>query len=120
MQGLRVLVAEDEFLVALLLEEELRLNGCSVVGPFTTLAVALQAARREAFDLAILDINLNGEMVYPLADELLARGAPFLFVSGYGSVNLPERFKPLPRVPKPYDPAALLREIRQILRDPRV
>src|SRR4051812_34780574 len=60
----RVLVAEDEFLVAVVLEEDLRAAGCEVVGPFANLAAAGEAARRETFDLAILDINLAGEMVY--------------------------------------------------------
>jgi CheY-like chemotaxis protein len=115
LQGLRVLVAEDEFLVALLLEEELRSLGCSIVGPFTNLAMATQASRRDPFDLAILDINLSGELVYPLADELLAREVPFLLLSGYGAANLPERFRTSPRLAKPYDPAALVREIRRIL-----
>jgi hypothetical protein len=57
--------------------------GCSIVGPSSTLEVATQASRRdERVDLAILDLNLNGKMVYPLADELSARGLPFVFLSG--------------------------------------
>jgi DNA-binding response OmpR family regulator len=103
--------------VALLLEEELRALGCVVVGPFTNLAAAIDAARREAFDLAILDVNLNGEMAYPLAVELLARKTPFVFLSGYAATDMPERFGASPRLAKPYDPAALVREIKRIVRE---
>jgi DNA-binding response OmpR family regulator len=111
----RVLVVEDEFLLACSLDEDLRSFGYSVVGPFTRLARALDASRHERFDLAVLDINLNGEMVYPLAQDLMVRGIPFLFLSGYGTANLPERFRAAPRLAKPYDPKLLLREIRRIL-----
>ncbi|MGH6924501.1 MAG: response regulator [Propylenella sp.] len=113
-EGLRVFVAEDEFLVALLLEDELRSVGYSVVGPFTTLSVAMQAAHGAEFDAAVLDVNLNGEMVYPLADQLLTARVPFLFLTGYGVANLPERFRASPRLAKPYDPATLIREIKRI------
>jgi DNA-binding response OmpR family regulator len=109
---MRILVAEDEFLVGLQLEEDLRSAGCSIVGPFSTLEIATQASRRERFDLAILDINLNGDMAYPLADELSARGVPFIFLSGYISANLPERFRRSPRIAKPHDPAALIKEVQ--------
>jgi DNA-binding response OmpR family regulator len=109
---MRVLIAEDEFLVGIQLEEDLRSAGCSIVGPFSRLATATLAARRERFDLALLDINLNGDRVYPLADELSARGVPFIFLSGYLSAALPERFRKAPRIAKPHDPAALLKAIR--------
>jgi DNA-binding response OmpR family regulator len=109
---MRILVAEDEFLVGIQLEEDLRSAGCSIIGPFRMLEMATQASRRERFDLAILDVNLNGNMVYPLADELLARGVPLIFLSGYISANLPERFRQSPQIAKPHDPAALLKEVR--------
>ena len=112
---MRVLIAEDEFLVGFQLEEDLRSAGYSIVGPFNTLPTATQAARRERFDLAILDINLNGQMVYPLADELWARGIPFIFLSGYVSGDLPARFRRSPQLTKPHDPAALSKEIRTVL-----
>ena len=111
MKGLRVLIVEDEFLLAMSLEDDLVAAGCAPVGPFSSLASAIEAARREQFDLAILDVNLNGEPIYPLADELLSRRKPFVLVTGYGAANLPERFRDLPRLPKPYDLANLIREI---------
>jgi two-component system, response regulator PdtaR len=117
--GRRVLVVEDEFFLGLLIEETLHSVGCSMLGPFTNLALALQAARQEEFDLAILDINLQGEMVYPLADDLIERGIPFVFLTGYGPTDLPERYRPLPRVHKPYDERALVQGLECIVREPR-
>jgi CheY-like chemotaxis protein len=111
----RVLIAEDEFLVSLLLEEELRSLGCSIVGPFKRVAEAVAASRSQAFDFAILDVNLGGEMIYPLADELEARNVPFIFTSGYGSMSLPERFRAHVCLTKPYDGAALVNEISRLL-----
>ena len=113
--AMRVLVVEDEFLVGIQLEEDLRAAGCSIVGPFVSLETATVAARSERFDLALLDINLSGDPVYPLADELSARGVPFIFLSGYLSAALPERFRGSPQIAKPHDPAALLEAIRAAL-----
>jgi DNA-binding response OmpR family regulator len=110
---MRVLIAEDEFLVSIQLEEDLRSAGCSILGPFNTLELATQASRRERFDLAILDINLNGKMVYSLADELSARGVPFIFLSGYISADLPKRFRESRQIMKPHDPAVLIEEIQK-------
>jgi two-component system, response regulator PdtaR len=106
-------VVEDEFLLRLELEEWLRSAGCAIIGPFSALEPArTMAARREPIDLAILDTNLNGQMVYPLADDLLASGVPVIFLTGYEKASLPVRFRVVPQVSKPYDPAALIREIR--------
>ena len=112
LEGARVLVVEDEFLLGMALEEDLQTAGCVVLGPFQSLARAREAAQREQFDLAILDINLAGELVYPLAEELAERGTPFLFLSGYGAADMPERFRGVRRLPKPHDIALLLREMR--------
>jgi two-component system, response regulator PdtaR len=114
---MRILIAEDEFLVGIQLEQDLRAAGYSVLGPFGTLEIATRAARRERFDLAILDINLNGKMVYPLADELSARGVPFIFLSGYISADLPDRFKTSPQITKPHHPAVLVSQIRAAVRE---
>jgi CheY-like chemotaxis protein len=82
--GKRVLIVEDEALVAFMLEDFLVEFGCIPVGPCNTLAKALEAVGAETFDLAVLDVNLNGEKVYPVAYALAERHIPFLFVSGYG------------------------------------
>jgi DNA-binding response OmpR family regulator len=109
---MRVLLVEDEFFVAALIEDDLRAAGHEIVGPYKELAKAIEATRSERFDVAVLDVNLNGAPVYPLADELLARGIPFVFLSGY--VELPERFKATPRIGKPHNPAALIAALRKI------
>jgi CheY-like chemotaxis protein len=87
--GKRVLIVEDELLVALLIEDFLLEFGCTTLGPFGSVAGAIDAARIEAFDLAVLDVNLAGEKVYPVAEILTERHIPFLFVSGYGDEAIP-------------------------------
>jgi two-component SAPR family response regulator len=85
----RVLVVEDELLISMLIEDVLVDAGCRVVGPCTNLSDALVAARNEAFDIALLDVNLRGEKVYPVADILTERNIPFVFLSGYGKNAIP-------------------------------
>jgi DNA-binding NtrC family response regulator len=87
--GKRVLIVEDDTLVGFLIEEYLADARCDTVGPFGTVAKALNAVRTETFDLAVLDINLNGERSYPVAEALAERGIPFLFLSGYGDGVIP-------------------------------
>ena len=82
--GKRVLIVEDEFAVALMIEDFLADFGCLTIGPCSTVSKAMEAVRTQSFDLAVLDVNLNGERIYPVADALACRGIPFLFVSGYG------------------------------------
>jgi PAS domain S-box-containing protein len=115
LSGVRVLIVEDEALLALEIQELLQSAGSTVIGTFSDLARAGQAARREAIDVAVLDTNLNGEMVYPLADDLVVRGIPFVFVTGYGTSNLPERFRSMPQVAKPFDPASLTGELQRMM-----
>lgn len=111
----RILVAEDEFLVYLALEDELGAKGYEVIGPFGTLRAAREALDDEKVDLVLLDINIGGSMAWPIADELIARDTPFIFLSGYAADALPERYRDMPRVGKPYDPAMLQSEIRRLL-----
>lgn len=87
--GKKVLIVEDELLVALLLEDFLLDMGCSTVGPCGSIESALEAARDWTFDLAVLDVNLDGEQVYPVAEILAQRHIPFLFLSGYGDEAIP-------------------------------
>ncbi|MFG1345741.1 response regulator [Xanthobacter autotrophicus DSM 431] len=114
--GIRVLVVEDEFLVALGLEDNLRSLGYSVVGPVSTLSAAMEAAMVEQADVAILDVNLNGEPVYPAAAILADRGIPFLFCSGYtGTVRAPRQFTDVPRVAKPYTSRVIADALAELL-----
>ena len=114
LDGLRILLVEDEFLVSLALEDDLRTLGADIAGPFNDLISALSAAQTERFDLAVLDVNLGGQMVFPLADDLLQRGVPFLFLSGYSAADMPARFAQVPRIAKPADMARLVAAIRAL------
>ena len=87
--GLRVLVVEDEMLVAMMIEDILDEYQCVVVGPFSRLPGALDMAQTAAIDLALLDVNLAGVKVYPVAEALAARSIPFLLLSGYGQHAVP-------------------------------
>ena len=107
LEGLKILLVEDEFLVALEVKAALSRMGCSIAGPFATLAMALEAAQSAPVGCAVLDINLNGEMVYPLAGLLTARSIPFVFLTGYAAADIPEHFRAFPRLPKPLDAGAL-------------
>ena len=90
LSGKRVLIVEDEMLVALLIEDILVELGCKPVGPFGSVEEAISAVGSEPIDLAVLDVNLAGEMVYPVAERLEERHIPFLFVSGYGDEAIPD------------------------------
>ncbi len=105
----RVLLVEDEALVAMMMQEFLTDLGSSVVGPFTTTAAALAAANNENFDFAILDVNLGNELVYPAADVLIWRALPFIFVTGYDVDSIDPRFRHVPIVQKPINKDTLYR-----------
>lgn len=102
--GRRVLVVEDEMLLALDLEEGLNDAGCDVVGPAGNLRTALALARSETIDAAILDVNLGGESVFPVAQALAARRVPFLFATAYAGADelYPGDVRQAPRLAKPY------------------
>ncbi len=102
LQGLRVLVVEDEAAISLLLEDMLLDFGCEVVGPAARLASALELAANEALDLAILDVNLAGEPIYPVAEALVQRQIPFVFSTGYGSAGIKDAFRDRPVLQKPF------------------
>lgn len=102
LQGLRILVVEDEMMVAMLMEDLLELFGCTIVGPAASIAMALRLIAAEAVDGAMLDLNLAGHSVYPVADELARRGIPFIFVTGYGSQELEGDHNDRPKLPKPF------------------
>jgi two-component sensor histidine kinase/DNA-binding response OmpR family regulator len=105
--GMRLMVVEDELLVGMLLEKILGELGAIVAGPYGRLADGLAAARAERFDAAILDLNLAGESADPLADLLLARSVPFVFITGYQRESIDRRYANVPVLQKPIDAAAL-------------
>ncbi|MGC2083733.1 MAG: response regulator [Bradyrhizobium sp.] len=100
--GLRVLVVEDEGAVALLIENMLEELGCHVTASVATLAKAQSAARADSFDFALLDINLDGELVFPVAEILKSRQLPFMFSTGYGRMGVPEAFRECDVLNKPF------------------
>ena len=105
--GMRLMVVEDELLVSMLLEDILTDLGAEVAGPYGRLADGLAAAKVERFDGAILDLNLAGQQAEPLADLLLARGVPFVFITGYQRDSIDRRYANVPVLPKPIDASAL-------------
>jgi two-component SAPR family response regulator len=110
--GCRVLVVEDETLIAVLIEDILGAMECKIVGPTGKLETALQLARDEAFDIAILDVTIRGGKVYPVAEQLIERGIPFVLASGYGDWALPPLLRDQRRLMKPFTTAALEEQVR--------
>ncbi len=116
----RVLVVEDSFLVVMLLEDLFEKIGWKIVGPATRVDEALEFARSETFDAAFLDLNLNGEMSWPVAAMLQERNIPFAFSTGYNvETLLPASLKGTPIVSKPFQPAEVEACLRQIIIDQR-
>lgn len=97
----RVLIAEDEYFLADDLAEALRSLGFHVIGPIPELPDAMSVPHH-AFDVAVIDINLRGNLAYPMADELWRVGK-FIFATGYGDDSIPYRFRHVPRWEKPYE-----------------
>lgn len=114
--GLRILVVEDEPLVAMDIQAELQDAGAQVVGPARSVGAALTALGPGGLDLAVLDGNLRGEPVDPVAVRLRQAGIPFCFVSGYGREHLPAGFADAPLIQKPFRPDILRRTLEDLRR----
>ena len=110
----RILVVEDESMIALYIAEILEDHGFKVVGPVATLSGAIALSRRERLDGALLDVNILGGRVDNVAEILNRRGVPFIFVTANGRDDLPERFTNTTLVGKPFNPSNLIREIKLI------
>jgi CheY-like chemotaxis protein len=117
MNGLRVLVVEDEAAISLLLEDMLLDLGCDVVGPAARLGTALELAQGEALDVAILDVNVAGEPLYPVAAALVERKVPFIFSTGYGSAGIKDLYRDRPVMQKPFAQRDLRQNLLQALRE---
>ena len=102
LRGTRVLVVEDEMLVAMMIEDMLEKFGCTVVGPASRVAAALVLIEAEDIDGAVLDVNLGGERVFPVAEMLRSRGIPFVFATGYNVDGLQPDFADSPAIQKPF------------------
>lgn len=115
LSGRRVLVVEDEMMVAMLIEDMLGDLGCETVGPVGRIEDALAIANEAAIDAAVLDVNLNGHETYPVAEVLARRGIPFIFATGYGAGGLADRFSAAPALQKPFQERDLARLLAEAL-----
>lgn len=112
----RILVVEDEFLIATVLCDMLEDAAATVVGPAVNLGDALRLVQDQGIEAAILDMNLNGEWSDPVAEELTRRGIPFVFTTGYGANERTERFG-VRTVAKPYSWEEVEGQLAQALLD---
>ena len=117
MTGLRVLVVEDEAAISLLLEDMLLDFGCEVVGPAARLGTALELVRDETVDLAILDVNVAGEPIYPVVSALADMKVPFVFSTGYGSAGIKDLYRDRPVLQKPFAQHDLQQKLLQALHE---
>jgi DNA-binding NtrC family response regulator len=113
----RVLVVEDEAIIAMLLEDMVEDFGSEVVGPIASLRAALHTASDTSLDAAILDNTVGGEVVFPVADVLHERGVPVIFATGYGASVLPARFAGCRSLAKPLSFDMLADALQQVLAD---
>jgi len=113
--GRRILVVEDEPLLAMMIEDLLSEIGCVVVGPASHLGAGLALASEAELDGALLDVNLGSEAVYPVADALRRRGVPFVFVTGYGRHGLDTPYAAHPTIQKPFKPSTFGRDVTRAL-----
>jgi DNA-binding NtrC family response regulator len=111
----RILLVEDEIFVAWLLEDMLADLGCAVVGPASSVNQALAMIDAEAIDAAVLDVNLNGQMSYPIADALAAHNVPFVISTGYDKDTLPDDYRACPVLQKPIQRSELSDTLAELL-----
>jgi len=113
--GRRVLIVEDEAMIAGLIESILSAAGWSVVGPVATLERALETIERGRFDAALLDVRVNGRDAFAVADVLMKRNVPFIFVSGFARKQMPPRYRDCAYVAKPFTPDAILALLEDVV-----
>jgi CheY-like chemotaxis protein len=116
--GRGILIVEDETLLAMDIEELVRAAGCIVIGPVCSVSEAVRCLRESRPDGAVLDINVSGEMVFPVADALHEAQVPFIIITGYTPDHVPERHRMRPFLQKPYRAAALVSMLGQMLDQP--
>jgi CheY-like chemotaxis protein len=114
-EGARIFVVEDESIITVLLQDMFEELHCEVVSLASRFDDALDKANRLSFEVAILDVNLNGQRTFPIAEALTARGLPFIFATGYGAAGVPENFHAAPVLQKPFRIADLERAVRAAL-----
>jgi CheY-like chemotaxis protein len=106
--GMHVLIVEDDAVIATAMAENFAHAGAIVVGPATTVQAGLAALDHSPrIDAAVVDLNLHGEIAYPVADRLIERGIPFVFATGFGTSDIPTRYAAIGHCAKPVDPHTL-------------
>jgi CheY-like chemotaxis protein len=115
LSGQRVLVVEDEAVIAMLMEDLLDELGCVVVATVARPDQAIEVIETQAIDVAVLDVNLNGNNSYAIADTLIARDIPFLFATGYGDHGVKEDYQSHPILNKPFRINDLARNLSKVL-----
>ena len=116
LKGLKVLVVEDQAPIALQMEDMLVESECEVVGPASRVGQALRLLSDNAVDAAVLDLNIAGELVYPVADALDARGLPYVFATGYSPSDVADRYGHRAVLQKPFSRRVFLEAIRDTIR----
>ena len=109
--GKRILVVEDELMIRMLLQDMLSDLGHTLAGEAGRIEEAVALAKQYEFDVAILDVNLNGQPILPVVEVLVARGLPFVFATGYGQRGVPEPYRQTPTLQKPFQLDALAQAI---------
>jgi CheY-like chemotaxis protein len=115
LSGLQALVVEDETMIFLLIEDMLKEMGCAAVSHATDVREALVFIDSRRPDFAVLDVNLAGEQVYPVAERLDAVGVPFAFATGYGRPGMPDRWAARPVIQKPFKQETLAAALSAII-----
>ncbi|MBN8981964.1 MAG: response regulator [Rhizobiales bacterium] len=113
----KVLLVEDEVMIRMMVADMLGELGYSIAGEAGDIDEAVRLVQITDFDIAILDVNVNGRMISPVAEAVTMRGRPFVFATGYGSDGLPEKFRDIPALQKPFQIETLRRAIEAALRD---
>lgn len=114
LSGLRILLVEDEAMIAMLVEDMLLDSGATVVGPAGGVKAALAVISDQEIDGALLDVNLGGEQSFEVADALAERQIPFVFVTGYGGQGLRDRYPDAPTLQKPFVTSDLERALSEL------
>ncbi len=115
-EGKRVLVVEDRYLLADDLQRTLAGAGAQIIGPVSTVEAAQEALRQQELDGALLDIDIRGELAFSVAEELAAKGVPYIFISGFMPGALPERFREAPFLSKPASTNRVLQALEELFR----
>lgn len=114
LDGKRILVVEDEYFIASDIKRQLKREGAEIVGPVGNLAAGLLLAE-EALDAAVLDVNLEEALSYPIADRLGTRDVPYVFLTGYDGWSLPAAYREAPRLAKPFSSGSVVRMVEQLV-----